>query len=65
MSKQTGVAVQITGKDGNIFGIMGTVQKAMKRAGFAVEAKKMAKEVTSSQSYSEALHVIGEYVEVS
>ena len=63
--KQTGVEVQMTGQNGNIFAIMGRVQKAMKRAGFAKESKELVKEVTSSHSYSEALEVIADYVEVS
>ena len=62
--KQTGVEVQISGQNGNIFVIMGRVHTAMKRAGFAKESKELVKEVTSSHSYSEALEAIGDYVEV-
>lgn len=63
-NKQTGITVQLTGQDGNIFAIMGRVQKAMKRAGFDKEAKALAKEVTSCPDYSAALDVIADYVEV-
>ena len=64
-SKQTGVEVQLTGEDGNIFAIMGRVQRAMNRAGFRKEAKEMAKKVTSSPSYEIAIATIEEYVEIS
>jgi hypothetical protein len=63
-NKQTGVEVQLSGQDGNIFSIVGRAQRAMKRAGFTKEAKEMAIEVTNSHSYSEALEVIADYVEV-
>ena len=63
--KQTGVKVQLSGQDGNIFAIMGRVQRAMRKGGFEKESKEMAREVTSSHSYSEALEVIADYVEVS
>ena len=64
-SKQTGVKVQLTGEDGNIFAIMGRVQKAMKRAGFKKEAKELSEEVTKSLSYDEALEYISDYVDIS
>lgn len=64
-TKQTGIEVQLTGQDGNIFAIMGRVKRAMRREGFEEESKEMAKEVMSCHSYSDALEIIADYVEVS
>lgn len=64
MDKQTGIEVQLSGEDGNIFAIMGRVSRAMKTGGFRKEAEQMGKEVRSTHSYQEALEVIADYVEV-
>ena len=64
MDKQTGVEVQLSGGDGNIFAITGKVSKAMKRGGFTKEAKQMGQEVMAASSYTEALAVISDYVVV-
>lgn len=64
MNKQTGIEVQLSGEDGNIFFILGRASLAMKKGGFKKEAKQMSKEVMSSHSYAEALEVVANYVEV-
>lgn len=63
-NKQTGVEVQLTGEDSNIFNIIGIVGKAMKKAGFREECKAMVCEVMGCSSYDVALVIIGDYVEV-
>ncbi len=63
--KQTGVKVQLSGQDGNIFAIMGRVKRAMTKGGFGDDFKKLAEEVRTSGSYSTALGCIADYVEVS
>lgn len=53
----------LEGMDGNIFAILGTASKLLKRNGQSAEAKEMFGRVTSSGSYEEALGIISEYVE--
>ncbi len=61
--RQTGVEVQLVGTDGNIFALMGTASRAMKRAGFRDEAAEMTAYVMESGNYDVALSRICEYVE--
>ena len=55
--------MQLIGQDGNIFAIMGRASRLLKNAGQSDEAKEMCDRVTASQSYSEALNIVSEYVE--
>ena len=55
--------MQLIGQDGNIFAIMGRASRLLKNAGQSDKAKEMCDRVTASQSYSEALNIISEYVE--
>ena len=55
--------MQLEGMDGNIFAILGTASKLLKRAGQDKEAKEMADRVYAGSDYHEALSVISEYVE--
>ena len=64
MDKQTGIQVQLSGEDGNIFSIIGRASRAMKQGGFTKEAGIMAKEVMNTHSYEEALGVVADYVDV-
>jgi hypothetical protein len=61
------VEVQLVGLDGNIFGIIGRVQRELRRSGLASkdEINDFAQEVMSTGSYAEALHVVGEWVTVT
>lgn len=54
----------LTGVDGNVFAIMGTVKRTLQNAGFKDEAKEMCTRVWSCGSYAEALTIMGEYVEI-
>ena len=54
---------QLTGTDGNIFALVGTASKALKKAGQQDKAKEMKERVFASSSYYEALGIIEEYVE--
>jgi hypothetical protein len=56
---------QLTGEDGNVFGLVGKVSKTLKRAGQPDKAKEMADRVCKSGSYAEAIAIMGEYVEIS
>ena len=55
--------MQLIGQDGNIFAIMGRASRLLKNAGQSDNAKEMCDRVTTSQSYSEALNIVSEYVE--
>jgi hypothetical protein len=53
---------RIIGGTGNIFGVMGTAAKTLKRAGFRDEATEMAQRVMACGSYDEALAIVMRYV---
>ena len=55
--------MQLIGQNGNIFAIMGRASRLLKNAGQSDKAKEMCDRVTASQSYSEALNIVSEYVE--
>ncbi len=55
--------MQLIGQDGNIFAIMGRASRLLKNAGQSDKAKEMCNRVMASQSYSEALNIVSEYVE--
>jgi len=55
---------KLIGEDGNIFNLMGVARRTLLKAGLKQEAKEMVDRVTSSDSYGEALRIIGEYVEI-
>lgn len=56
--------VQLAGKDGNIFNLMGLVSKSMKRNGYRDRVEEFVNDVTSSKSYDEALQTIMKWVHV-
>lgn len=56
--------VQLSGMDGNVFGLIGACQKALKKAGQADNATKLAMECFRSGSYDEALQIMMKYVDV-
>ena len=55
--------MKLIGQDGIIFAIMGRASRLLKNAGQSDKAKEMCDRVTASQSYSEALNIVSEYVE--
>lgn len=55
----------LIGQDGNIFNLMGIASRTLKQSGMADEAKAMQERITVSGSYDEALHIIGEYVNIT
>lgn len=60
------VQVQLSGKDGNVFSIIGRVTQALRRAGCAPsDIDEFHKQVQSSQSYNDALLVVMQWVNVS
>ena len=55
----------LIGQDGNIFNLIGIAARTLRENGMREEATEMTKRVTSSGSYSEALGIIGEYVNMT
>jgi len=63
MAKFPDVHVQLTGRDGNAFVIIGAVSSALKRAGHREASDEFIKEATSGD-YDHLLRTAMEYVEV-
>ena len=55
----------LIGQDGNIFNLMGIASRTLKQNGMKDEASEMCSRITKSGSYSEALGIIGEYVNIT
>ena len=55
----------LIGQDGNNFNLMGIASRTLRQNGMADEATEMCSRITSSGSYSEALCIIGEYVNIT
>ena len=55
----------LIGQDGNIFNLIGIAARTLRENGMREEATEMTKRVASSGSYSEALGIIGEYVNMT
>lgn len=55
----------LIGQDGNIFNLIGIAARTLRENGMREEATEMTKRVTSSGSYSKALGIIGEYVNIT
>lgn len=55
---------RLIGEDGNIFNLIGIASKTLKKEGLTDEAKEMIDRVFFSNSYNEALSIIGEYVDI-
>jgi len=54
----------LIGSDGNIFCLLGMASRTLRENGMKEQAKEMQSRVTASGSYSEALNILGEYVEI-
>lgn len=65
METKTAVEVTLLGQDGNVFGIIGSVSKALKKAGHADLAKEFTNEAFAAGSYGEVLSLVHQYVIVS
>jgi hypothetical protein len=68
MLKHTGVEVELTGADGNVFALIGDCRKALRRSGMGSEELSLfmdafVAEATSSD-YNHALDTIEKYFDV-
>ena len=62
--KVTKPKCKLIGEDGDIFNLIGIASRSLRLAGLEDKAKEMSQKVMQSQSYTEALSIIMEYVEV-
>ena len=59
------VRVQLTGRDGNAFAILGAVNAALRHAGVSVEERKQFADEATSGDYDHLLATAMRWVEVS
>lgn len=62
--KYPNITVQLTGKDGNAFAIMGRVTLAMRRSGISSEEIDQFHKEATSGDYDNLLHVCTKWVNV-
>jgi len=55
---------KLTGVDGNVFVIIGTVSKTLKRAGLDDKAKEFSNKAMQQESYDDVLRLCFKYVDV-
>lgn len=65
MPKYPDVEVQLSGRDGNVFGIIGDVTGALRRAGHREAAKEFAGAAMNAESYDEVIQLALDTVDVS
>ena len=58
------IEVELLGQDGNVFGSIGKVAKALKKANLPDEAKEFTKKAFDAGSYDEVLQLVMELVNV-
>ncbi len=54
----------LIGANGNIYNLLGMASRTLRENGMREQAQEMQSRVTASGSYSEALNILGEYVEI-
>lgn len=64
LSTITGIEVELIGNDGNAFAIMGTVRRALQRAGVDPDVIEQYMTEAKSGDYDNLLQVTMRYVEV-
>ena len=55
---------KLIGEDGNVFNLLAIIQKALKKNGLIKEFKEMSERVFGAASYSEALVIFMDYVNI-
>ena len=61
--RSPGVQVQLTGQDGNAFGVIGKVNRALRQAGHGDRVEAFIAEATAGD-YEHLLSTVGRWVEV-
>jgi len=65
MEEKTKPTVKLIGEDGNIFNLLGIVNRELRKQGLAEKGKELTEKVMKeAKSYGEALNLISEYVEI-
>ncbi|WP_435058506.1 hypothetical protein [Streptomyces sp. bgisy060] len=59
------VEVQLSGEDGNVYSVIGRVQRALRRAGHHEAATEFSTAARGAQSYDEVLQLAMRTVDVS
>lgn len=65
MTTYPDVHVQLSGRDGNAFAIMGAVSRGLRKAGHPDAAEEWVKDAMNSESYDALLELAVHTVEVS
>lgn len=55
---------KLVGENGNIFNLLGVAKRVLESNGKGLQGKEMQERILKSDSYSEALRIIMEYVDV-
>ena len=61
---RTEVIVELVGKDGNVFNLIGLTSQALRREGYPDEAKEFNDGAHKKSSYDEVLKYIQEFVTI-
>ena len=62
--EKTKPIVELIGKDGNVFNLIGLTKKALVKAGMQDEGNEFVRKAYRAGSYDEVLNLIFEYCEV-
>ena len=57
--------VELIGTDSNVFALAGKVSRVLKKAGQPEQAKEFQIKLSQCKSYSEAIVLMGDYVEIT
>ena len=63
--KAPGVSVQLINRDGNVFNVIGSVARALRKAGLEEMAKEYQEACFRATSYDEVLRITMSYVEIT
>ncbi len=55
---------KLVGTDGNVFALIGTVRKCLRKNGLDDQGKEFSAKVMKAGSYDQALQIMTEYVDV-
>jgi hypothetical protein len=64
MTNQNKPICKLSGVNGNVFNLIAIAKKSLKKTGLKKESEEMLNKVFKADSYSGALAIIGEYVDI-
>ncbi|MBD3004618.1 hypothetical protein [Streptomyces sp. 5-10] len=65
MAKYPDVTVQLSSDDGNVYAVIGAVERALKRAGYREDAIKFRAAAFEAESYEDVISLAEETVQVT